>query len=94
MSTLPAPIQNGGYLDIKEKLAQLQNHLLESHPLIPSLLRTIHTQLKADPEIVTLLEEEEIHICVQGLEHVTKIKIIEATKPKKKSLKSLDLDDF
>lgn len=92
MST--APIQNGSYLDIQEKLAQLQNQLLESHPLIPSLLRTIHTQLKADPEIVTLMTEEEVQICVNGLQHVTKIKLIEATKPKKKSLKSLSEEDF
>lgn len=80
--------------DVKEKIAQLQEHLLSAHPLIPTLLRTIHTQLKADPEIVTLLEEEETRTIVNGLQHVTKIKLIESTKPKKKALKSLDVDDF
>lgn len=80
--------------DIKEKIAQLQEHLLNSHPLIPVLLRTIHSQLKADPEIVTLLEEEETRTIVSGLQHVTKIKLVESIKPKKKSLKNLELDDF
>lgn len=80
--------------DIREKIASLQNHLLTAHPLIPSLLRTIHTQLKADPEVVTLLEESEIKAIVTGLQHVTKIKLSEVSKPKKKSLKNLNLDDF
>jgi hypothetical protein len=80
--------------DIKEKIAALQAHLLSAHPLIPSLLRTIHTQLKADPEVVTLLEESEIKVIVTGLQHVTKIHLAEVSKPKKKSLKNLDLDDF
>mgnify|MGYP006891164266 CR=1 FL=1 len=84
----------GAHFEIKEKIAQLQSQLLSSHPLIPTLLRTIHTQLKADPEIVTLLEESEIKTIVTGLQHVTKVKLVEAAKPKKKSLKSLDVDDF
>lgn len=86
--------QLGSVDDIREKIATLQNHLLTSHPLIPSLLRTIHTQLKADPEVVTLLAEEEIKVIVSGLQHVTKIKLSEVSKPKKKSLKNLDLEDF
>lgn len=81
-------------IDIKEKIAQLQEHLLLSHPLIPTLLRTIHTQLKADPEIVTLLEEEEVRAVVNGLQYITKIKLVESVKTKKKSLKNLELDDF
>lgn len=91
--TTPSSIPDNVF-DIKEKIAQLEKHLLDSHPLIPVLLRTIHSQLKADPEIVTLLEEEETRTIVNGLQHVTKIKLIEAIKPKKKALKSLDLDDF
>lgn len=80
--------------DIREKIATLQNHMLLAHPLIPTLLRTIHTQLKADPEVVTLLLEEEIKVIISGLQHVTKIKLIEVSTPKKKSLKSLILEDF
>jgi hypothetical protein len=89
-----APAQLGAVDDIREKIATLQNHLLTAHPLIPTLLRTIHTQLKADPEVVTLLAEEEIRVIVSGLQYQTKIKLVEASTPKKKSLKQMDLDDF
>ena len=84
----------GAVDDIREKIATLQSHLLTAHPLIPTLLRTIHTQLKADPEVVTLLEEGEILTIVNGLQHVTKIKLVEVSKPAKKSLKNMSLDDF
>ena len=85
----------GPHFEIKEKIATLQQHLLSAHPLIPTLLRTIHQQLKADPEIVTLLEESEIKIVVTGLQHVTKISLAaSAPAPKKKSLKNMSLDDF
>jgi len=99
MNTATAPSTStttmlSGVDDIKEKIAALQAHLLSAHPLIPSLLRTIHTQLKADPEVVTLLEESEIKVIVSGLQHVTKIHLVEVSKPKKKALKNLDLDDF
>lgn len=80
--------------DIREKIADLQNKLLTSHPLIPSLLRTIHTQLKADPEVVTLLKDEEINSIINGLQYVTKVKLIEVSVPKKKALKNLTADDF
>lgn len=93
MGTLSAQ-QPGNVIDIKEKIASLQSHLLTAHPLIPSLLRTIHSQLKADPEVVTILDETEIKVIVSGLQHVTKIKLSEVSKPKKKSLKNLDLEDF
>jgi len=61
--------------ELQEKIATLQAHLLESHPQIPVLLRTIHTQLRADPEIVTLLTEDEIGIIVAGLSVQTKVAI-------------------
>jgi hypothetical protein len=90
----PKPAQLGAVDDIREKVAALQGHLLTAHPLIPTLLRTIHTQLKADPEIVTLMSEEEIKVIVSGLQYQTKVKLVEASTPKKKSLKKMDLDDF
>lgn len=89
-----APAQLGPHFEIKEKIAQLQQQMLSAHPLMPTLLRTIHTQLKADPEIVTLLEESEIKTVVSGLQEVTRVKLVTATAPKKKALKNLSLDDF
>jgi hypothetical protein len=83
--------------DIREKLATLESHLLSAHPQIPTLLSTIHKQLRNDMEVVTLLEDEEINILVRGLEVVTRTTLEDAVSksgPKKKSLKSLDLMDF
>lgn len=91
-TTSPQPL--GSHFEIKEKIATLQAHLLSAHPLIPSLLRTIHTQLRADPEVVTLLEEAEILTVVRGLQYQTGIRLSEVAKPKKTSLKNMTLDDL
>lgn len=69
--------------EIKEKVASLQNAILASHPTLPVLLRTIHQQLRADPELVTILDEEEIGIIVNGLKKQTNTEI--ATSISKKS---------
>lgn len=71
-----------GY-EIKEKIAALQEALLSSHPTLPVLLRAIHTQLRKDPEIVTLLGDEEIGIIVNGLKRQTQVELV--TAPVKKT---------
>jgi len=82
--------------EIKEKLAQLQNALLESLPTMPTLLRDIHRSLKNDPDTVTLLSEEECAILVTGLKKQTQTeiatKVIKA-KPRK-ALSKLTVDDL
>lgn len=82
--------------EIKEKLAQLENALLEKLPTMPTLLRDIHRSLKADPDVVTLLSEEECAILVQGLKKQTQTeiatKVIKA-KPRK-ALSKLTVDDL
>ena len=82
--------------EIKEKLAQLENALLESLPTMPTLLRDIHRSLKADPDTVTLLSEEECAILVSGLKKQTQTeiatKVIKA-KPRK-ALSKLTVDDL
>jgi len=57
--------------EIQEKLAALENALVEKLPDIKNLLRDIHRNLKADPELVTLLSEEEVGILVTGLKKQT-----------------------
>lgn len=85
-------------LEIKTKLDALQEALLTSHPTLPTLLRDIHRTLKAQPDQVTLMTEEEIHIVVQGLEKQTNSVIAAAvTKPKASSraaLKNVTSDDL
>jgi hypothetical protein len=74
--------------ELQEKVADLQNKLLSQHPLIPTVLRSIHTQLRADPENVTLLSEEEIGVIVNGLKLQTNTEIA-TTVAKTTSTKSL-----
>lgn len=65
--------------ELKEKVASLQAAILESHPTLPVLLRTIHTQLRNDPELVTTLDDEEIGIIVNGLKRQTNTEIATTT---------------
>lgn len=53
--------------ELQEKVAALQQSLLDRHPRMPVLLREIHTVLRAQPENVTLMSEEEIAVIVDGL---------------------------
>ncbi len=66
---------NSQLTELQEKVADLQSKLLTAHPMIPVLLRTIHTQLLSDPEIVTLLSEEDIGVIVNGLKGQTNTEI-------------------
>ena len=70
--------------EVREKLASLESALLEKTPTMPTLLRDIHRHLKKDPDIVTLLSEEEISVLVRGLKEQTKTEI-GATIAKKKT---------
>lgn len=80
---------------LKEKVISLQTQLLEAHPRMPVLLREIHTQLRADPELVTTLSEEDISIIVNGLKKQTQTEIATSTmKSRTKSVKSLGLADL
>lgn len=80
---------------IQEQALKLEQALLAANPQMPLLLRQIHTQLKADPEIVTLLDEESIARIVKGLVRQTQTEIATiAMASKKTSLKNLTLNDL
>lgn len=85
-------------LDIKTKLDELEQMLIESHPAMPTLLRDIHKLLKAQPDIVTLMSEDEVAIVVRGLEKQTNSNLVASTlkptKAKKENLKNATMDDF
>lgn len=68
--------------ELKEKVASLESMLLKQNPEMPLLLRKIHTQLAQDPELVTLLSEEDIGIIVRSLSVQMKVEI--STTPAKK----------
>jgi hypothetical protein len=77
------------YEQIQEKITRLQDAMLASHPMMPSLLREIHTALKADPEVVTLLQEPEILVIVNGLKAQTKVEIATSVMKSKSTTKAL-----
>lgn len=80
---------------VREQILSLQAQLLSAHPQMPVLLSTIHKQLKADPEIVTLLSEEECGIIVSGLKRQTQTEVsVKALSSKSKALKSLGVGDL
>lgn len=68
--------------EIQMNIAELEEALISTHPEMPVLLRKIHTKLKNDPEIVTLLSEEEINTVIRGLEVQTNVSLAPASKPK------------
>lgn len=72
-------------IQVREKILSLQTALLERHPRMPILLQEIHAALKAQPENVTLLPEEEICILVKGLQQQTGVFLAESVVKKKSS---------
>ncbi len=77
---------------LREQIATLKEALISANPGMPTMLRTIHTALQKDKDIVTLLSEEEIGVVVAGLLKQTNT-VITAAKVKKPSSK-LSLDDL
>ena len=70
---------------VQEKIAALENALLENNPLFPGLLSQLNKQLRADPAIVTMLNEDEIGVLVSGCFRQAQVEISTA-KVKKTSI--------
>lgn len=81
---------------VKMQIAELANSLEQELPNIPTLLRDIHSKLKADDSTVTLLSEEEIATVVAGLKlHTnTNIDAPATAKKKKATLKNTSASDL
>lgn len=82
--------------EIQEKLARLESALQASTPGIATLLRDIHSTLKKDPDVVTLLSEEECNILVQGLKKQTATEIATSALKgtKKKAMSKMTVSDL
>jgi len=75
--------------ELYDKVIELQTSLLDRHPRMPGLLREIHTTLRAQPENVTLLSEDQISVIVNGLKVQTGVEFAAAaTKGTAKGIKS------
>ena len=82
---------------IKEKLAQLEERLESSAPGLATLLRDIHQTLKKDPDVVTLLTEEECSTIVRGLKRQTATEIATSalkSKSGKKAMSKMTVNDL
>jgi 3'-phosphoadenosine 5'-phosphosulfate (PAPS) 3'-phosphatase len=80
---------------IAEKILALETAILETNPAMPSMLREIHTALRADEELVTTLDESQVAIIVKGLSKQTNTVIVTAAmKTKGKAKSSFTLEDL
>ena len=81
---------------VREQILTLQTQLLTAHPQLPVLLSIIHKQLIADPEIITLVSEEECGITVSGLKRQTQteVSVKALSSSKKGGLKALGIGDL
>ena len=70
---------------LSERILSLQSAILSKHPTMPSLLQEIWKALKAQPENVTLMSEEEIAIVVQGLQAQTGVSLAASVSKSAKS---------
>ena len=81
---------------ISLKIQELYEAVQSTLPNMPTLLRDIHSNLKQDPDLVTLLSPEEVSIIVSGLSKQTQTTITAQvlTGGKGKSLKKISVDDI
>lgn len=81
---------------ITDQINNLQTALLEQHPQMPQILRSVLLKLKADPEVVTLLTEEQIGTVVKSaIRHSGAVIMATASKSAtKKSLSKTSVDDI
>lgn len=84
------------HLDFLAKLNSLQEAIHTQHPTMPVLLMQIHKQLRNDPELVTLLNEDAIGVVVKGLQIHTKTELVsqvmKETKPGRKKATAISVD--
>lgn len=83
---------------ISSKISELQSQLLANHPQMPLLLREIHSTLKNNPAVVTLLSEDEIRVIVNGLQKQTNTYLVQSITSSKgsktKALKNVSSADL
>ena len=76
--------QTDGFL-LQEKVLELSAMLTERHPKMPTLLAEIHRTLQKYPEQVTLMDEDQIRIVVEGLKVQTGVQFAAAAATGKTS---------
>jgi len=81
---------------ISLKIQELYDSVQQTLPNMPTILRDIHTNLRQDPELVTLLSPEQVSVIVSGLSKQTQTTIIASvvSGSKGKSFKKISVDDI
>lgn len=67
---------------ILSKIAELSQALEENNPSIATYVKDIHRNLLQFPELVHILQPEQVQTIVKGIEQVNGEKIAEEAKPK------------
>ena len=78
------------HVQVQEKLLGLEEALLKGTPNMATLLGDIHRQLKNDPDVVSVLTDEECNILAEGLKKQTSTELatkVRAKAPKKAQAK-------
>ena len=70
------------------KIAELSQALEENNPSIATYVKDIHRNLLQYPELVHILQPEQVQTIVKGIEQVNGEKIAEEAKPKTRASKS------
>ena len=73
------------YEQLQEKVISLDTAIKSRHPTMPTLLQEIWRTLKAQPENVTLMTEEEIGVIVSGLQVQTNVSLAQNMTKSSKS---------
>tara|TARA_Y100001968_G_C19454458_1_gene771715 strand:- start:32366 stop:32923 length:558 start_codon:yes stop_codon:yes gene_type:complete len=78
---------------LRMKMAELEQAMLEELPEMRVVLRDIHVKLRKDPAIVTAFTDEGIGLVVQALTKMANVEIVKPAKVKaaKKSVKNLQI---
>ena len=84
----------GEYEPFKMKLAELEQQLNEQVPGFATTLRDIHREMATDPNVVTILSDEEISIIVQGLARHMDTTVVVAKKSSSKRTQPLTIDEL
>lgn len=88
--------QSAEYAQYYAQLCELEQKLNEKIPDFVGQLRYLHRSAAEDPNVVTIMTEDEIGIIVRGLSQMVQIEIIEpkVTKTRTKKLANVDSDDI
>ena len=72
---------------ILSKIAELSQAIEENNPSIATYVKDIHRNLLQFPELVHILQPEQVLTIVKGIEQVNGEKIAEEAKPKARASK-------